>query len=198
MTIGYRIVERFSPSWGETWDNYIKCFGLTHLAEVVGLDCSLCPSIIKDFSDEDWEFLVYWDHLFACFVDYEYALQRVCDTLDPTKHQVLAVVREPLPDDVAHAEIPGFTFLGHDLIEEPSGYSALTNCGGYEGAFTPNDLSPCGLVRAVSRAYQIRGELRRLYPEDHHANCAVWAIWRLDASEPPKGHIDGMKICEEG
>jgi hypothetical protein len=183
MTVGYRIVARFSPSWGETWANYITCFGLTHLSEVVGLDCSLCPSIIQEYTDEDWAHLVYEGHLFGCFVDHEYALQRACDTFDAKRHQVLAVVREPLPEEVAQSDIPGFSFLGLELIEEASGYSALTNCGGFEGAFTPTDLSPCGLVRTVSRAYEIRRDLRTLFPEEHHADCAVWAIWRHDAAQ---------------
>jgi hypothetical protein len=183
MTVGYRIVARFSPSWGEAWANYITCFDLTHLSEVVGLDCSLCPSIVQEYTDEDWAHLVHEEHLFGCFADHEYALQRVWDTFDAERHQILAVAREPLPEDLAQAELRGFTFLGLDLIEEPSGYSALTNCGGFEGAFTLGDLSPCGLVPTASRAYEIRECLRTLFPQNHHANCAVWAVWRLDADK---------------
>lgn len=39
-------------------------------------------------------------------------------------------------------------------------------------------LSSCGLVPTAARSYEIRGGTEALFPEDAHAQCAVWAVWR--------------------
>jgi hypothetical protein len=177
MRVGFRLVERFDPNWGRSWDRYIEWSKLDHLREVVGLDCSLCPAVLRDFSDEDWKHIVYAEYLPAIFDDCEYLFSRISSSINRESVQLIAVVREPEPVDL-QAVLPGFEWLGFDLIEESTSISAVTNCGGFDGGFSNRDLNACGLVPDLERTRQIRGRLLALYPEEPHADCAVWAIWR--------------------
>jgi hypothetical protein len=173
--IGFRICERFDPGSGQTWINYLKWSGLAHFNEVVGLDCSLCPSVISELSSVDRDHIVYAEHLFAVFDDQRYLLSR-CPLTE--RSQLLAVSREASVDDVHAFQPKGFTFKGYDLIEEATCISALTNCGGFERVFSPRELSNEGLIRDHKRAYTVRDLLHNEYPDEPHADCQVWAIWR--------------------
>ena len=93
---------------------------------------------------------------------------------------LLAAAREPTEADADSWHLAGFQFKGCDLIEEWSEVSALTNCGGFEAAFRSADLSPCGLIPRAARAYEIRDALNIHYPDEEHADCAAWAVWRLE------------------
>jgi hypothetical protein len=57
--------------------------------------------------------------------------------------------------------------------------SALTNCGGFPNAFANSELSQTGLLLDFHRAFEVQQLLRAQYPDEHHANCHVWAIFRL-------------------
>jgi len=59
--------------------------------------------------------------------------------------------------------------------------SALTNCGGFPEVFENSELSSKRLLTSCSRALEIQLELRRKHPEEPHANCHVWAIFRAVA-----------------
>ena len=83
--------------------------------------------------------------------------------------------------------------MGFELIEEATSISALTNCGGFEGAFVPRDLTECGLVYTASRAYEIRQTLLALYPNDPHADCVVWAVWRCETAQPAAESLGGQE-----
>ncbi len=48
----YIAVEPFDPRFGETWTNYVAWSGLTQLVEVVSLDGSLCPPVIRNPREE--------------------------------------------------------------------------------------------------------------------------------------------------
>ena len=182
VIIGYRIVERFSPSSGASWAKFIAGSGLSGLAEVVGLDAALCPALLDKYSAEDWAHAVFEGHFVGCFDNLDYALTRLDVAFDPEKHQVLAVVREPVEAKVATVALPGFGFKGFEVIADGEwAFSALTNCGGFDLAFGPDDLSECGLVRTTARAYEIADSLATFYPDDPHADCVVWAIWRREA-----------------
>lgn len=109
-----------------------------------------------------------------------YALQRTSTIFDPRRHHVLAVAREPTEADVRGVSLEGFTFLGYELLEEATATSALTNCRGFDGAYSASDLSRCGLVPTASRAYEIRRDLAELFPDEAHAQCTVWGVWRRD------------------
>ena len=182
VQLGYRVVESFSPDSKESWEKYIQWSGLVHLTEVVGLDCSLSPSVLGKLEDEDWNHLVFGEELGDCLDDLAYLRRRVAGVFDRKRHQILAVAREPSERDVEQAGLLGFRFMGFELIEEASGTSALTNCGGFEGAFDPSDLSKSGLVSSAARAYNIRDALLKLFPKEHHAECTVWALWRLETA----------------
>jgi hypothetical protein len=81
-------------------------------------------------------------------------------------------------------ELPGFSFLGFDLLDVCGDVSALTNCGGFEDVFGKEEISELGLLRDVVRAYEVQLGLRTAYPNEPHAECHVWAIWR--SGEPTK------------
>lgn len=184
MQVGYRASARFTPDLGETWSSYVAWSKLPHLEEVVGLDSILNPSLVDDYSAGDWDHLVLVDHLFGCFGDFESLRNRVRDVFDPTLHQWLAVVREPAAEDLARFEEEGFQFAGFELLEDASAISALTNCGGFEGAFTAEDLCPNGLLPDLHRAREVRARLKDLSPEEDHADCVIWAVWRRRSQSP--------------
>ena len=70
--------------------------------------------------------------------------------------------------------------MGYDLVDIQSSASALTNCGGFPKAFSNGELSEKGLLRSQERARQVQAELRLQYPDDIHANCHLWAIFRAE------------------
>ena len=186
--VGYRVIERFDQGsqGSDPWNGYLAWSQLFPLEEVVGLDTCLCPTVLDGDLDEDEPHLAFPWHLRACFDDLSYALRRA-KGFDEKRHQVLAVARELSAVEVAECELPGFRFLGFDLIEEPTEISALTNCGGFEGALSATDLSPFGLVPTAARAYTIRRRLAELFPDEDHACCAVWALWRREVGDTPHG-----------
>lgn len=182
IQIGYRMAERFSPTWGESWVNYIEWSGFVHLTEIVGLDCLLSPAVPDALLDEDWNHVVFGDHLLKCFGDLAYLLHRSASTYDASRHQVLALAREPVEHDLERVHLPGFRFMGFELVDEEDEISALTNCGGFDGAFDRSDISASGLIVSLSRAYAVREALATLFPDHAHSECAVWAVWRLQTA----------------
>jgi hypothetical protein len=74
--------------------------------------------------------------------------------------------------------LPGFGFLGYDLLDIHGDVSALTNCGGWDGLVEPRDLSPVGLLGDLGRARELREALRVEHVGERHAECDVWAVWR--------------------
>ncbi|WP_292132320.1 hypothetical protein [Mesorhizobium sp.] len=76
--------------------------------------------------------------------------------------------------------------MGYDLMDQAVGVSALTNCGGFPDVFANAELSRVGLIDDFDRAVETRDSLRRMHPEERHADCDLWAIFRL-ASKPGPG-----------
>lgn len=166
--IAYTALETFIPPWDP--EN-----------EIVTLDGLLCPAIFRGPpTEEGWNYLVLHDIPKTFFDDLDYLLGQV---EDETEYQILAVVREPTQSDVLGFTDERFDFKGYDLVEDETGISALTNCGGFPLAFSDGELSECGLVPDFENAYRIRDLLKQQYPDEHHANCAVWAIWRMREEE---------------
>ena len=93
---------------------------------------------------------------------------------------MIAAIREPDEADMDKIKDARFVFKGFDLLEDFSGISALTNCGGFDEAFMPGELNKSGLVEGYADAYRIQKGLREHYPGENHANCAVWALWRME------------------
>lgn len=77
----------------------------------------------------------------------------------------------------------GFTFCGFDLADTWH-ISAILNCGSlskgeyFIRAFSREELNEYGLISEFKRARDIQLKLNDEYPDDDHAYCAVFAIWR--------------------
>jgi hypothetical protein len=180
MNIAFAALETFNPSYGESWEKYIAWSKLTHLREVVSHDSILCPSVIKKPIDEDWDHMAYADLSPYLFSDLDYLIQRV-GHIDK-QVQIIATAREPKKDAIHSFCDARFKFKGFDLVDDALGTSALVNCGGFEEVFAPADLSECGLIEDYEKAFTVRELLLKHYPEEHHADCEVWAVWKWRAT----------------
>jgi len=167
--------EPFSPGDGAKWSKYISWSGLGHLDEVVSLDPMLCPTVLPTINDEYWPHIVNEAFMLNFFVDLDFLLAQVSGvkTLN-----LLCVYRNPLTDIPPPGGKVRFEFLGYDLVDVEGSASALTNCGGFPGAFENSELSSKGLLTSHTRALEVQANLRSMYPEEHHADCHVWAISR--------------------
>lgn len=181
MPIIYSAVERFDPASGETWTKFIEWCGLTQLREVVSLDGILCPSVIviDELTVEDWRHNVSEDFKCHLFHDLECLLGKVVGTGGAN---VLALMQNPTDDEVRAFSDRRFIFRGFDLVELQTGVSILVNCGGFDKAFASTDLSDCGLLTDHAKAMNVQKLLRAEYPDEHHADCDVWAIWQMAVS----------------
>jgi hypothetical protein len=140
----------------------------------------LCRSVLRELTEEDWSYNVQEDYLIGLFHDLDYLLGK----LDGDgKSNVLALMRNPTVDEIGSFIDPRFEFRGFDLVELQTGISALVNCGGFDRAFAPSDLSDCGLLTDHSRASVVQDLLRAEYPDDSHADCELWAIWQMTNRE---------------
>ncbi len=171
--------ECFDPIDGKKWDDYCQWAKIPQLTEVVGLDSMLCQHIVRDFNDEDWNHIVCEDFRLDYFYHLEYLQQRVREVC---RKNILGLYRNP----GAHISVPpapgGFSFVGYDLIEEHTQISALNNCGGFPDVFRNDELNRFGLLEAFGRAAEVRCHLRERHPEEPHAKCELYALWRLDDS----------------
>jgi hypothetical protein len=168
---------KFGPEQGESWQQYIQWAGLPQLTGLFSLDISLCPEVIDQLISEDWQHNVQQDYRLFYFRDLDYLLGRVGGLDKPAN--LLAVIWEPGEDCRHVLTDPRFQFQGYDLIEETTGISALSNCGGFPLAFRNEDLSPVGLLVDYALARGVQQRLRQFYPEEHHAQCDLWAVWRM-------------------
>jgi hypothetical protein len=178
MPVVYSAVKRFDPACGEAWQKFIEWSRLTQLREVVSLDIVLCPSVIviDDLTAEDWQHNVNENFKCHLFNDLEYLLGKVARS---DRVIVLALMQNPTVDEVRAFSDNHFNFRGFDLVELQTGISALVNCGGFPTAFSPADLSDCGLLMDHAKALSVQKLLRAEYPDEHHADCDVWAIWQM-------------------
>lgn len=165
--------ERFDPT-SAGWERYIAWSGLEQLDEVVSLDASLSPTVLPKIKPEYWSHIVNEDFMLRFFTDLDYLLNETA--LIPIKN-LLCVFRNP----AEHPSFPvpdGFEFIGYDLVDRNSSVSALTNCGGFPNAFSNDELSEKGLIKVHGRSREVQDALRQQYPNEHHANCDLWAIFR--------------------
>jgi hypothetical protein len=93
---------------------------------------------------------------------------------------ILGLYRNPESHITQSPGQGNFVFIGYDLVDEVMQVSALTNCGGFPKAFSNQELTPQGLIQDYGRAVQVRVALAEAYPEEHHAQCELYAIWRLN------------------
>jgi hypothetical protein len=169
--------ERFDPSDGKCWVNYFEWAKIPALTEVVSLDCSLCQHLVKDFTNEDWQHIVNEDFRLDYFCHLDYLLGRV---RNGTRRNILGLYRNPKVHITKAPAAEDFIFVGYDLIEEQTQISALTNCGGFPDVFANEELNACGLIPSFGRAIEVRRLLAEKHPEEPHAQCEMYAIWRLN------------------
>jgi hypothetical protein len=170
--------ERFTSRDGAAWEKFVAWSGLTHLDEVVSLDPMLCPTVLPDIKDTYWPHIVNEDFMLSFFVDLEFLLQQVPNLKG---RNLLCVYRNPEAPPAPHEGSIDFELLGYDLVDVEGSASALTNCGGFPDVFANEELSSQGLLTSHARAVQVQAELRARHPEDHHADCHVWARSRAAA-----------------
>lgn len=175
MKVGFIAVEKFDSSHGEAWTRFIEWSKLENLCEVVSLDHLLCPNVINEFNDDDYEHILQDNHHYNLFDNLQWLIDRTRDFIDK---QILAVKYEPESKCECDFIGEGFIFIGYDLIEDLSGISALVNCGGLDKAFTKSDINKFGLINEYDKARKIQKVLDEEYPEASHADCDLWAIWR--------------------
>lgn len=171
------VTEPFSPIDGDRWRKYIEWSGLTQLNELVSLDSMLCPPLLEDVRDDYWPHIVHEEYMLDYFLDLDFLKREV---MGFQRLNLLCVVRNP----TSHAEyspVGGFEFVGYDLVEAQTGISALNNCGGFPDVFANAELSVYGLLTDFSRARDVGANLRYLHPEEPHANCDLWTIFRANA-----------------
>ncbi len=77
LKIWYTARQKFDPSDGQAWLDYIRWSKLTQLTEVVSLDTILCPSVINELTAEDWQRNVQENYHIFFFRDLDYLLSRV-------------------------------------------------------------------------------------------------------------------------
>jgi hypothetical protein len=103
---------------------------------------------------------------------------------------VLALMQNPTEDEFRSFNDARFAFRGFDLVELQTGISALVNCGGFDRAFAPTELSDCGFLADHARALAVQERLRAEYPDEHHADCDLWAVWQMQV--PPARSGEGI------
>lgn len=167
--------ETFGPDKGDAWLKYISWSGLNQLDELVTLDPILCPAILPVIKPEYWPHIVNEDFMLNFFVDFGFLMQEV---MSISRKNILCVFRNPPTHPVPPADLAEFKFLGYDLVDVQGDVSALTNCGGFPEVFAHTELSSVGLLPDHARALEVQRDLKRLYAEDHHAHCHVWAVFR--------------------
>ncbi|MFD9900827.1 hypothetical protein [Mesorhizobium sp. NPDC059025] len=170
----YTAMEKFDPSNGAVWHNYIEWSGLPQLTEVVGLDGMLNEIVLAEVKDIYWEKIVNEDFMLHFFTDPDFMLTQIDDVRNLN---IIGTIKAPT-EDVSSFAWDGFTFCGYELLDQDHDISALTNCGGFPDVFRNDELSSQGLILDFERATQIQHDLKRLHPEEHHADCNIWAIFR--------------------
>ena len=174
MTPWFIATQPFSPEDGAKWDKYLKWSGLTQLQELVSLDGMLCPTILPEIKDDYWPHIVNEDFMLAYFLDFDFLMTQVAGI---ARKNVLGVFRNPVAQPVP-PPVAEFEFLGYELVDLQNAASALTNCGAWPDVFDKSELSPFGLLPELERALDVQAMLRSLYPDEPHAQCHVWAVFR--------------------
>lgn len=173
--IWFTATKKFDPQNAPGWPEYIEWSGLHQLRRVLTLDITLCPPAIEELIPEDWRYNVQEDFRILYFRDFEYLIRRLPP--DRKMFNILAILLEPMTVAGGIFSDDRFLLRGYDLVERETGISALTNCKGFESAFKGNDLSTDGLIVDFQAARLAQSRLRERYPDEHHADCELWAIW---------------------
>jgi len=141
----------------------------------VSLDDLLCQHAVRELCTEDWRHIVNEDYMLHFFTDVEYLVRR-CGGV--AGRNLLCAFRDPQQHPAAPSVPYDFRFEGYDLADVDGSTSALTNCGGFPLAFSNDELTSHGLLPSLERASEAQQALAAHYPEEHHADCSVWALFR--------------------
>lgn len=180
MEYWYTATETYAKDYdsdGSSWMKYIEFSKLTQLRELVSLDSMLNGAIIEPDRgvNGDWDYII-TDDLYetGLFNSLEYVIKKI---KDKERFNLLAVVKEPT-EKCENIKIQDFEFVGYELLDKDYSTSALSNCGGFDETFKPTDLNHLGLIDTYDKAYDIRDRLLKNNPEEYHADCNVFALWR--------------------
>ncbi|QHT65551.1 hypothetical protein GXP67_02160 [Rhodocytophaga rosea] len=185
MKIYYTATAKFSQTthriwkgYDLNWQGYIAWSNLRHVKEVITLDSTLGKNVVERDNLLDADFLVWEDYIPHLYTSLAYLRSKLAGK-DAAIYNLLAVTKEPTePCEALYLE--NFDFIGYDLLDVHGDVSALTNCGGFDNTFLPEDLNEYGLLSTYQKAYTIKAALIKNNPDEPHATCHVWAIWRFN------------------
>jgi hypothetical protein len=186
VTPWFIATKRLDAASGACWVDFLAWSGLSQLTELVSLDSMLCPGILAEARDHYWPHIVNEDFMLCYFTNLDFMLAELPATADWSRINLLCVFRNPANEPQIDAAPFNSEFLGYDLCDIYGGPSALSNCGGFPLAFANRELSRHGLITDHRRALQVQRALKERYPEEAHAACHVWAIFRC--TEPTRLH----------
>jgi hypothetical protein len=131
--------------------------------ELISIDEMLCPNLIENLVDEDWDYNVHEDNRVYWFRDFNYLMRRV--GFDTDLHNILAIA--DMPEMVT--PYSQFVHRGFDVIDSYDNISILTNCrGGFGDTMKGVKLNHFGLIDSLATAESIADTLRRSFSEDAH------------------------------
>jgi hypothetical protein len=169
----YCILEHFGPLH-EGWQGYVDWSGLYQIREFCSLDNILAPNLFEPSSEEDWQHVVQEDFMTHLITSRDYALKKYKAFKNAS---IFGVIQ--CDDKVECWRDARDTQVGYDLLDEGFGVSSITNCGGWPDVF-PNELiNEYGLISAYSDAVRIRNDLRAKHPEEPHAKCEIWSVYKI-------------------
>jgi hypothetical protein len=169
--------DKFSDTDTIAWEKYLEWSRLPQLSELISLDGMLNDRLIEPDRNEEkeWDFIVIDNgYETGFFTTLDYVLKKM---MGKEKYNLLAVIKEPVTD-CKFIEIENFEFIGYDLLDKYYDISALSNCGGFDETFRPEELNQFGLIEDFDRAMEIKENLLSNNPEEVHADTNAIAIWR--------------------
>lgn len=161
----------------EKWNEYIKWSRLKQLKEVVSLDCQLNGLVFKvnHSEDGDWDFII-TDDMYETdlFNSFDFVLNK---SKEFKKFNFIAAIKSPNGSQKKELESE-YEFMGYELLDYFYEHSALTNCGGFDESFQVEELNEYGLIEKLERAVEVQENLLKNNPEENHADCNLFEIWR--------------------
>jgi hypothetical protein len=175
-------VERFTPH-NEGWASYVKWIELPQLTDLITLDPALCRPLIQERIDADWDFVGPGPIDRGFFTSLKYVRSRASGD-----GQIFCVFQNPDRFPNLPPEAADFIYVGCDLIDSMGDTSSLTNCGGsFPSVFLQAELSENGLLTSFERARDVQRELPEREPEEPHAYCDLFVVFRgPDTSFPAR------------
>lgn len=158
-----------------SWEKYKEWSRLDQVLELVSLDGTLNELTFEpQFETEIEEIVIEENQVTQFFKSIDYVKKQ---SMHLDFYNLLAVVKEPKREKQIQLE-RDFEFIGYDLIEVGGSISALTNCGGFDETFKPKEQNSYGLISDFVRAKETQIELPKNNPNEHHANCYLFEVWR--------------------